>query len=510
MELGLGQVRFAQGVKAGRWVFATGVMAQDFAGGIAPDVLAERAPHAGVPKREKEAARIFANLDAVLQAGGTERGNLVRTDQYYTTVKAVPPYQAVRREVLGGRIPPSTSIAQKGLLLPGADMNIQAIAVIPQQGFAPEHLKHEHLKGRPTSGYSPALTVGDFVFIPGCTAIAIGDEPRRNGMAAAALMAEGMQWGGQPIKLEAEFIITQRIAPSLQLAGARLEDVVHAQVYLTEPDYAAFNEAWLRHFGSSGPAFSIIPCIEHGLAPYHGNIEINVMAVKSGGATKTRRIDAGVVTGFRNQPQAVRAGDLLCISGLMAIDQDGLGCCCGARSAATLVLVIRGSPGGLHHRQRRETLRSRRHVARQRRARSAVSYRHRRILSGLQSVGAPPGRAARSVFRRRGPCAAAGARRDRHDRGLGVCSVNGCCAEQARGKKISAAGHGSVGDIDRARARLIASPTKIMRPAQRGPAVTSPMTTNPGAIKPIASAHNAAPSVANGKSQSSSWTPRSV
>jgi enamine deaminase RidA (YjgF/YER057c/UK114 family) len=312
-------------MKAGRWVFATGVMAQDFANGIAPEVLAERAPHAGVPKREKEAARLFANLEAVLHAAGTERANLVRTDQYYTTVKAVPPYQAVRREFLGGRIPPSTSIAQKGLLLPGADMNIQAIAVAPEKGFAPEHLKHDHLKGRPTSGYSPALTVGDFVFVPGCTAIAIGDEPRRNGIAAAAVMAEGVQWGGQPIKLEAEFIITQRIVPSLQLAGARPEDVVHAQVYLTQPeDCAAFNEIWLRHFGPSGPAFSIIPCVEHGLAPYDGNIEINVMAVKPGGASAKRPIDAGVVTGFRHQPQAVRAGDLLCMSGLMAIDWDGL------------------------------------------------------------------------------------------------------------------------------------------------------------------------------------------
>jgi enamine deaminase RidA (YjgF/YER057c/UK114 family) len=325
VELGLGKVRFAQGIRAGHWVFATGVMAQDFVNGIAPDVLAEPAPHAGVPKREKEAARIFQNLDAVLQAAGTERGNLVRTDQYYTTVKAVPAYQAVRREFLGGRIPPSTSIAQRGLLLPGADINIQAIAVVPQKGFAPEHLKHEHLKGRPTSGYSPALTVGDFVFIPGCTAIAIGDEPRRNGIAAAALMAEGVQWGGQPIKLEAEFIITQRIVPSLQLAGARLEDVVHAQIYLTQSeDCSAFNEVWVRHFGNAGPAFSLIPCIEHGLAPYDGTIEINVMALRSGGATRKQHVDAGIATGFRNQPQAVRAGDLLCMSGLMAIDQDGL------------------------------------------------------------------------------------------------------------------------------------------------------------------------------------------
>src|SRR5712691_9824513 len=111
VELGPGRIRFAQGMKAGRWVFANGLMAQDFVNGIAPDVLSARAPHSGLPKREKEALRIFENLDAVLRAAGTDRNNLVRTDQYYSTVKAVPPYQHVRREFLRGRIPPSTSIA---------------------------------------------------------------------------------------------------------------------------------------------------------------------------------------------------------------------------------------------------------------------------------------------------------------------------------------------------------------------------------------------------------------
>src|SRR5215510_7813616 len=90
VELGAGKIKFAQGMKAGRWVFATGVMAQDFKSGIAADVLAERAPHAGLPKREKEALRIFENIDAVMRAAGSDRTNLVRTDQYYTTVKAVP------------------------------------------------------------------------------------------------------------------------------------------------------------------------------------------------------------------------------------------------------------------------------------------------------------------------------------------------------------------------------------------------------------------------------------
>jgi enamine deaminase RidA (YjgF/YER057c/UK114 family) len=325
VELGAGKIRFAQGMKAGRWVFASGLMAQDFLHGIAPDVLSESMPHAGLPKREKEAAALFRNLDAVLQAAGTDRTNLVRTDQYYTTVDAVPAYQHVRREFLSGRISPSTSITQQRFLLPAADMNVQAMGVVPGKDFAVEHLRHEELKGRPTSGYSPALTVGDFVFIPGITAMAVGDEPRRNGVAAAALMAEGAQWGGQPIKLETEFIITRRIVPSLALAGAGLADVIHAQVYLAHrDDYSAFNEVWSRHFGAAGPTLSIIPCVTQGLAPRDGRIEINVIAAKPGSAAAKRHIDAGVVTAFRHQPQAVKAGDLLFISALMAIDSGGL------------------------------------------------------------------------------------------------------------------------------------------------------------------------------------------
>lgn len=325
VELGPGKIKFAQGVKAGRWVFATGLMAQDFVNGIAPDVLSEHAPHAGLPKREKEALRIFENLDAVLRAAGSDRTNLVRTDQYYTTVKAVPAYQQVRREFLKGRIPPSTSIAQQGLLLPGADITIQALAAIPTKGFEVEHIKHEQLQGRPTSGYSAALTVGDFIFVPGITSLAVGNEPQRNGVAAAALMAQGTQWGGEPIKLETNFIITQRMTASLALAGAGLQDVVHAQVYLTDRnDYSAFNEAWIRHFGPSGPTVSIIPCIEHGLAPYDGKIEINVIAARPGSAASKRHIDAGVATAFRHQQQAVKAGDLLFIPATMAVDSGGL------------------------------------------------------------------------------------------------------------------------------------------------------------------------------------------
>lgn len=81
---------------------------------------------------------------------------------------------------------------------------------------------------------------------------------------------------------------------------------------------------WARYFGETGPALSVIPCKDRGLAVSDGRVEINVLAVKSNGTTKRQHIDAGVIAGFSHQPQAVKAGDLLFLSGLMAIDEEGL------------------------------------------------------------------------------------------------------------------------------------------------------------------------------------------
>ena len=53
VKLGRGNVHFAQGVKAGRWVFASGLMGQDFVHGVAPDVVNELAQIGRASCRER-------------------------------------------------------------------------------------------------------------------------------------------------------------------------------------------------------------------------------------------------------------------------------------------------------------------------------------------------------------------------------------------------------------------------------------------------------------------------
>ena len=80
---------------------------------------------------------------------------------------------------------------------------------------------------------------------------------------------------------------------------------------------------WNKYFGSSPCALSVIPCANPGIGQEKARIEINVLAVKDAGATRKQIIGGDLFTGYDNVPAAVKAGDLLLLSGLMAVDGAG-------------------------------------------------------------------------------------------------------------------------------------------------------------------------------------------
>ena len=318
-----GDIRYAPGVRAGRWVFATGHKGTaDFTGRMAPEVVDAAAPRHGEPKHKKEARRIFANLDQVLAAGGAQRAHVVRIDQYYTGARAVDPYHEVRREFFGGHIPPSTSNLHQRFLLSGQDIEVQLIAAVAEKGFEPQQHRPASLPVHASSGYSPVITCGDFVFVAGQTAEALNTE---NGpLDPEACMPAGHLWKGTPIKLETEFVIRRKLKPALEAVGNTLADVVKAQVYLRDvDDIPAFNEVWAGHFGHSPPATSIVTTATPGFICEIGRIEINTISVRKGGATRKEIIDAEAPMPYAGQVQAVRAGELLFLSNLMAVDAAG-------------------------------------------------------------------------------------------------------------------------------------------------------------------------------------------
>jgi enamine deaminase RidA (YjgF/YER057c/UK114 family) len=310
-----GDIRYAPGVRAGRWVFATGHKAT-------AQVVDPAAPRFGLPKHKKEAEQIFARLDEVLAAGGARREDVVRIDQYYTAARAVDPYHEVRREFFSGRIPPSTSNLHQRLLLPGRDIEVQLIAAVAEKGFEPREHRPPGLPVHPSSGYSPVMTCGDFVFVAGQTGEAL--DTARGPLDPEACMPAGHLWKGTPVKLETEFILRRKLKPALESVGNTLNEVVKAQVYLRDvDDIPAFNEVWAAHFGATPPATSLITTSTPGFICEVGRVEINTISVRRASATRKEIIDAEVPMPYAGQVQAVRAGELLFFSNLMAVDAGG-------------------------------------------------------------------------------------------------------------------------------------------------------------------------------------------
>jgi enamine deaminase RidA (YjgF/YER057c/UK114 family) len=138
-------------------------------------------------------------------------------------------------------------------------------------------------------------------------------------------MPAGHLWRSTPIRLQTQYIIEQKILPALKLAGASDNSICKAQVYLVHPeDYAPFMQVWQRYFGENPAAVSVIPVSNPGVGQFNSRLEINVLALKGGGATRKEIIGADMFGGYAGIPAGVRAGDLLFLSGLMAVDENGL------------------------------------------------------------------------------------------------------------------------------------------------------------------------------------------
>jgi enamine deaminase RidA (YjgF/YER057c/UK114 family) len=304
----------ARGIKAGRWLFATGLNGAVPGQGLPPGVTGGRNPLAGEPACKREARALFANARAVLDAAGVGFADCVRIDQYYVGAHAVDPYHEVRREVFGGRIPPSTSNLHRAMAYAGQTQEVQLVAAVPAGDFRAEHLEiPTDCSIHASSGYSPALAAGEFLFVPGQTAEA--RDTVQGPLDPEARMPHGHLWKGTPIKLETRFVIEHKLRPSLAAAGATLDDVAKAQVYLRDrADVPAFTEAWRSHFAVA-PATTIIPTATPGFIVADGRIEINTISLRNMAAQPIVEDRATV---------AVHAGDLLFVSGLMASDGDGL------------------------------------------------------------------------------------------------------------------------------------------------------------------------------------------
>lgn len=297
-------------VRAGSWVFISGLMPRDLGDGARP--------RSGEPAALRQARSAWREAAETLAGSGADVGRIVRCDQFFADWRTVPFFHQARREICGSYIAPSTSILQPELPVSGASVTTDMIAVAAD-GPPLEPIVPDGLDIPSTSSFVPVVKAGDLVFVAGFMA-ACG-EGDLGGIAPEARVPDGHLWKGNRIQLETRYLLRHKLVPALAGAGLGLADVVKASVFLRDIDDApAFNQVWSEAFGGAVPATTIVPTANPGFAIADARVEINLIA----STTPARRLEGGCGAVCDGHPVALRAGDLLLFSGLVAADEDGL------------------------------------------------------------------------------------------------------------------------------------------------------------------------------------------
>jgi enamine deaminase RidA (YjgF/YER057c/UK114 family) len=318
-RIGGTDIQYAQGVRAGSWLFFTGHMATDFEHGLAASVTGKPGlPLGGTPRFRREGDFIIQRFAKLIAEEGGDLRHIVRVDQYYPSAQVVNAYQRARKAALKDYVPPSTSVLMEELLVQGATMDVSMLAVLPGDGREPKAARVEGVPVPPHSGFIPSLVSGDYVFVAG----QMPNNVDMTGLESAAYRPPNAVWNGTDIRLQTEFLITSRLKPALEAGGSSLSNAIKAQVYLTNiGDLPEFMDVWNSHFGGNPCALTVVAT--KGLALLESIIEINILGVRGGGKIKKEIVEHKASQHMRLGPPAVIAGDLVCLSALYAADENG-------------------------------------------------------------------------------------------------------------------------------------------------------------------------------------------
>jgi 2-iminobutanoate/2-iminopropanoate deaminase len=111
---------FTDAVRAGGFLYVSGIVAVDGDGRLVggDDVVAQ-------------ARQVFANMRAVLAAGGCGFGDVVKVTVFLTDVDDRPLVNPVRKQVFGDARPASTLVEVPRLAVEGAKIEIECVALVP-------------------------------------------------------------------------------------------------------------------------------------------------------------------------------------------------------------------------------------------------------------------------------------------------------------------------------------------------------------------------------------------
>lgn len=120
---------FSQAIRVGSWLVVSGQIGLKDGKLVSNDAL-------------EQARQCFDNLEEVLEIAGAGFADVVKLTCFLTDAAAYPAYGQIKKDRLGDHAPAGTALIISELLIPGAVMEVEAVAWIggDAEGKAPAPL----------------------------------------------------------------------------------------------------------------------------------------------------------------------------------------------------------------------------------------------------------------------------------------------------------------------------------------------------------------------------------
>jgi len=176
------------------------------------------------------------------------------------------------------------------------------------QTVSPKPIRSEN--PRPLANYTEAFRVGDLIFAAGQLATDF-----RTGIPPEARIDPNFPFYGSDIKLQTRYIL-ENCRRTFQAAGAALDKVIKAKVYLTDlKNFSAFDEVWKEYFPVP-PARTTVETPD--LLVKNALIEIDLIGWA--GTKSPIAVRSDIPRPLANYTEAFRVGDLVFAAGQLPTD----------------------------------------------------------------------------------------------------------------------------------------------------------------------------------------------
>jgi reactive intermediate/imine deaminase len=260
---------YSEAMKTGDLVFIAGQLASDFKNGVPASARkGENFPFYG-SDIQMQTEFILENIKKTFEAAGSSLDHVVKAQVFMTNLDDFAGFDQVWKRYFKVA-PPRTTVGTTGLLVKDTLVEIDLIGYVPRAG-----LKHEVVTSsgpKPLANYSEAFTVGNFVFAAGQIA-----SDYKTGVPTEARKHPNFPFYGSDIKLQARYILNN-LKKTFEAAGSSLDNVVKAQVFMTDlMNFAGFDEVWKEYFKVPPPRTTVGTS---GLLVKDALVEIDLIATR--------------------------------------------------------------------------------------------------------------------------------------------------------------------------------------------------------------------------------------